>query len=231
MSSDLNVLVAVSDPLRCLGIEAVVLGAGVAQACDFASSARDLAEKMRHLERYVAVVIDLDLNDTPALDLIARFRSLSPAMGVLALDLAAGADRTLRALRSGANGVVGAQATRAEIQDALRAVAAGGRFVQASSLTSLIHQISRQTPEPSHEDLSNREYQTLCMLARGMRLVDVAGALSISVKTASTYRSRLLEKLQLRTNADLIHYALSNGVGVTGAVAGQVRAGALAERR
>ncbi|NIF40136.1 response regulator transcription factor [Burkholderia sp. Tr-862] len=231
MSRALSVLVAVSDPLRCLGIEALVLGAGIADACDFASSTRDLAEKMRRLESYAAAVIDLDLNDAPAFDLIGRIRSLSPAMGVLALDLAAGADRTVRALRSGATGVVGAQATRAEILDALRAVAAGVRFVQASSLTTLINQISGQASEPSHEDLSNREYQTLCMLARGLRLVDVAGELSISVKTASTYRSRLLEKLQLRTNADLIHYALTNGLGVTGPVAGRVRAGTLAERR
>lgn len=231
MASIPSVLVAVSDPLRCLGIEALVIGAGVANACTFASSARDFSEKMRHLKSYAAVIIDLDLNDAPAFDLIGRMRSLSPSVGVLALDLTAGADRTLRALRSGATGVVGVHATRAEILDALRAVAAGGRFVQASSLTSLINQISGQAPEPSHEDLSNREYQTLCLLAQGLRLVDVAGQLSISVKTASTYRSRLLEKLQLRTNADLIHYALTNGLGVTGAVAGRVRAGTLAERR
>ncbi|NRF83833.1 response regulator transcription factor [Burkholderia gladioli] len=183
------------------------------------------------MDSYAAVVIDLDLNDAPAFDVIGRVRALSPAMGVLALDLAAGADRTLRALRSGATGVVGAQATRAEILDALRTVAVGGRFVQASSLTSLINQISGRASEPTHEDLSNREYQTLCLLAQGMRLVDVAGKLSISVKTVSTYRARLLEKLQLRTNADLIHYALTNGLGVTGAVSGQGRTGTLAERR
>lgn len=231
MSSVPSVLVAVSDPLRCFGIEALVIGGGVAHTCDFASSARDLSEKMRHLESYAAVIIDLDLNDAPAFDLIGRVRSLSPAMGVLALDLASGADRTVRALRSGATGVIGAQATREEMLNALRAVAAGGRFVQASSLTSLINQISGQASEPSHDDLSNREYQTLCLLARGMRLVDVAGVLSISVKTASTYRSRLLEKLQLRTNADLIHYAFTNGLGLAGAVSGQMRTGTLAERR
>jgi len=227
-----SVLVAVSDPLRRFGIEALVTTAvGVADVCVFAVSARDLTEKMRHLDSYAAVVIDLDLNDAPAFDVIGRVRALSPAMGVLALDLAAGADRTLRALRSGATGVVGAQATRAEILDALRTVAVGGRFVQASSLTSLINQISGRASEPTHEDLSNREYQTLCLLAQGMRLVDVAGKLSISVKTVSTYRARLLEKLQLRTNADLIHYALTNGLGVTGAVSGQGRTGTLAERR
>ncbi|WP_196787285.1 LuxR C-terminal-related transcriptional regulator [Burkholderia stagnalis] len=197
----------------------------MADTCDFASSARDLAEKMRHLESYTAVVIDLDLNDAPAFDVIGRVRSLSPAMGILALDLAEGADRTLRALRSGATGVVGATATREEMLDALRAVAAGGRFVQASSLTSLIDRISGQAAEPTHEDLSNREYQTLCMLARGMRLVDVAEELSISVKTVSTYRARLLEKLQLRTNAGLIHYALTNGLGETRTAAGRLRAG------
>jgi two-component system invasion response regulator UvrY len=225
-----SVLVAVSDPLRRFGIEALVTAAGVADACAFASSARDLAEKTRRLESYAAVVIDLDLKDAPAFDLIGRVRARSSTMGVLALDLADGADRTLRALRSGATGVVGAKATREEMLDALRAVAAGGRYVQASSLTSLIDQISGQASEPAHEDLSNREYQTLCLLSRGMRLVDVADELSISVKTASTYRARLLEKLQLRTNADLIHYALTNGVGVTGA-AGRLRDGTPTERR
>jgi two-component system, NarL family, invasion response regulator UvrY len=225
-----SVLVAVSDPLRCFGIEALVTAAGVADVCVFAVSARDLAEEMRRLENYAAVVIDLDLKDAPAFDLIGRARAHSPTMGVLALDLAEGADRTLRALRSGATGVVGAMATRQEMLDALRAVAAGRRFVQASSLTSLIDQISGQASEPSHEDLSNREYQTLCLLARGMRLVDVADELSISVKTASTYRARLLDKLQLRTNADLIHYALMNGVGVTGAAA-RLRGGPPTERQ
>ncbi|PCE30054.1 LuxR C-terminal-related transcriptional regulator [Burkholderia ubonensis] len=215
----LSVLVAASDPVRCFGIEALVAAAGIADACVFASSARMLAENMRRLDDYTAVVIDLDLKSVPAFDLIGRVRSLSPKLGVLALDLAEGADRTLRALRSGASGVVGAIATRDEMLDALRAVAAGDRFVQSSALTLLLDQISGQEPAPSHEGLSNREYQTLCLLARGMRLVDVAEELSISVKTASTYRTRLLDKLQLRSNVDLIHYALTNGVGVTAVAA------------
>lgn len=217
----LSVLVAVSDPVRCLGVEALVATAGIADACVFASSARILAEKMRRLDDYTAVVIDLDLNGVPAFDLIGRVRSLAPRLGVLALDMAEGADRTLRALRSGATGVIGAKATRDEMLDALRAVAAGDRFVQSSALTLLIDQISGQEPAPTHEDLSNREYQTLCLLARGLRLVDVARELSISVKTASTYRTRLLEKLRLCSNADLIHYALTNGVGLTTVAAGQ----------
>lgn len=206
------VLVAVSDPLRCFGIEALVAAAGIADTCDFASSARSLTEKIHRLGSYMIIVMDLDLKDAPVFDLIGRIRSLSPRSGVLVLDLAKGADRTLRALRSGAAGVVRAHATREEILDALRTVAAGGRFIQTSSFTSLIDQISGQASEPSHKNLSNREYQILGLLARGMKLVDVAEELSISVKTVSTYRARLLDKLRLRTNADLIHYSLTNGI-------------------
>lgn len=210
-------LVAIQDALRCAGLEVLIRESAVAERCVVVQSAAELVRSSRNLVGCSLVVVDLALNGLPTFDLINRVRCRARNVGILALDVDERGDRATRALRSGATGVVSSVALRRQLADALTTVAAGRRFVQEHALATLLDKISGNASATSHEQLSNRECQTLVMLGRGMRLVDVAAEMSISVKTASTYRTRLVEKLGLRTTADLIHYAISQGLLLAGA--------------
>jgi DNA-binding NarL/FixJ family response regulator len=116
----------------------------------------------------------------------------------------------VRSLKAGAAGYLSKTVTAAQMIDAIRQVAAGRKYVSPALAEALADYVSFDNEQLPHEKLSDREYQTLCMLASGKRLTDIAHALSLSVKTVSVYRSRLLEKMKLRNNAELTFYVMSN---------------------
>lgn len=201
-------LLAVSDELRCAGIEVLIESAHVAQTCTRISNVPSFGGHLRKLDDCALLVMDLDFHGAAGLDLLARARMHAPQLGILALDLNGVQDRTVRALRGGASGIVSAKASRSEITDALRTVASGGRFVPETALDVLVSHVVGEGGPGDHDALSNREYQTLCMLGQGMTITEIAKQFVISAKTVSTYRSRVLEKLGLQTTADLIRYAI-----------------------
>ena len=116
----------------------------------------------------------------------------------------------VRALRAGASGYLTKESAPAELLAAIRKVSTGGRYVSASLAEHLASMLQGDGETPLHETLSNREYQVMRLIASWMTVSEAARELSLSVKTISTYRARILEKLSLKTNADLIRYATSN---------------------
>jgi DNA-binding NarL/FixJ family response regulator len=116
----------------------------------------------------------------------------------------------VRSLKAGAAGYLSKTVTAAQMIEAIRQVAAGRKYVSPALAEALADYVSFDSEQLPHEKLSDREYQTLCMLASGKRLTDIAHALSLSVKTVSVYRARLLEKMKLRNNAELTFYVMSN---------------------
>jgi DNA-binding NarL/FixJ family response regulator len=116
----------------------------------------------------------------------------------------------VRALRAGAAGYLSKTVDAAEMIAAVQQVAAGRRYVSAAMAEALAQYVSLDADQLPHEKLSDREYQTLCMLASGQRLTDIARTLSLSVKTVSVYRSRVLDKMRLSNNAELTFYVMSN---------------------
>jgi DNA-binding NarL/FixJ family response regulator len=127
----------------------------------------------------------------------------------------------VRALKAGASGYVSKTADPALMIGAIQQVAAGRKYVSPEMAEALATYVALDTERLPHEKLSDREYQTLCMLASGKRLTDIAHALSLSVKTVSVYRARLLEKMKLANNAELTFYVMSNRlVDMNPAIAG-----------
>jgi len=116
----------------------------------------------------------------------------------------------VRSLKAGAAGYLSKTVTVLQMIEAIRQVAAGRKYVSPALAEALADYVSFDSTQLPHEKLSDREYQTLCMLASGKRLTDIALALSLSVKTVSVYRARLLEKMKLRNNAELTFYVMSN---------------------
>ncbi|SAK51329.1 response regulator protein [Caballeronia glebae] len=166
-------------------------------------------------------MLDISLPDINGIDVLKRLKRESPRLPVLMFSMYREDQYAVRALKAGASGYLSKTADPALMIGALQQVAAGRKYVSPEMAEALATYVSLDTDRLPHEKLSDREYQTLCMLASGKRLTDIANALSLSVKTVSVYRARLLEKMKLANNAELTFYVMSNRlVDMNPAIAG-----------
>jgi two-component system, NarL family, invasion response regulator UvrY len=174
--------------------------------------ARTAAEALDHVRRggYDVVILDLNLPDRPGLDVLAQIRSMAPKLPVLILSMHQEVSYASRALRGGAAGYVGKDAARELLPIAIRRVARGERFIAPAIAESLAFDLIEPGERKRHEQLSDREFQVLCMIAAGRPPREIAADLNVSVKTIGTHRARLLQKMGLRNNAELVQYAIEN---------------------
>jgi two-component system invasion response regulator UvrY len=161
-------------------------------------------------ETWDAVILDLTLPGRSGLDVLKEIKRLFPALPVLILTMHPEKEYAVRAFRAGAAGYVLKREASQELIAAVRKALTGGRYVPTSLAESLAFEIGRQGPEKPHEALSDREYEVFRFLALGETVTRIATELNLSVTTVSTYRARILEKLEAESNADLTRYALEN---------------------
>lgn len=162
--------------------------------------------------RWDLVILDINMPDRSGIDILRHIRSGHEDTRVLVISGFAENQYAINVLRAGASGFIAKDQAPAEFMRAVHTVLAGRRFVTASLSEMLIGALSEPTDQPIHTSLSQREFQILCKLAIGRSVSEIAHELCISVKTVSTYRARVLEKMNLQTNADLTTYALRNGL-------------------
>jgi two-component system, NarL family, invasion response regulator UvrY len=163
-------------------------------------------------EDWDVVVLDISLPGRGGLDALRDIKRLKPQVPVLVLSMHAEDHYALRALRAGASGYVNKDSAAEELAGAVRKVLAGGTHVSVRLAETLARSLRSDTSRPAHERLSDRELEVLRGLAAGKTVKEIGIELSLSEKTVSTYRTRLLEKMQMRTNAELIQYALREGL-------------------
>jgi len=156
------------------------------------------------------ILLDISLPDTNGIEVLKRLKRKLPRTPVLMFSMYREDQYAVRALKAGAAGYLSKTVNAAQMIGAIQQVAAGRKYVSPAMAEALADYVSFDGEQLPHEKLSDREYQTLCMLASGKRLTDIANALSLSVKTVSVYRTRLLEKMKLRNNAELTFYVMSN---------------------
>lgn len=156
------------------------------------------------------VLLDISLPGRSGIDVLQDVRALHPKVHVLILSMHSEDQFAVRAFRLGAVGYLTKGSPPGEIAEAIRKVHRGGRYVSPSLAEKLACVIGSNASPSPHDALSNREYQVLLMLASGKTVMEIARMLSLSDKTISTYRARILEKMQLKNNAELMHYAMSN---------------------
>ncbi|MBN3813621.1 response regulator transcription factor [Paraburkholderia sp. Ac-20347] len=191
-----QILIASADVLRCASIEALARMAAVGFGCVLVRSATQILERVRQVPSLTMAVIDLEIDRGRAVDLISRTRSAAPSTGILSIDNSADPTLSLRALRSGATGLIRGNVDARAFVEALTSVRQGRRTVPEAVL-QLLCRTRGQAPR-GHEGLSNRKYQVLKLLGSGNKGVEVARAMSISVKTLTSHRRRILDKLGLR---------------------------------
>lgn len=157
------------------------------------------------------LLLDISMPDRSGIEVLKQIKKEAPGLAVLMLSMHREDQYAIRSLKAGASGYLNKQSAPAELVDAIRLVASGRKYISAALAQELANQVSDENRDvPPHETLSDREYQTLVMIASGKTVSDIAGELSLSVKTISMYRSRLLQKMKLRHNAELTHYAIKN---------------------
>lgn len=181
--------------------EKVVIGEAV--------HSRELLEKVRR-QRWNVVVLDTSLPGQSWMDLLKRLKGVRPEMPVLVFSTVPESRFVARVLRAGAAGFLSKESSTEELTRGVKKVMGGGRYVSPAFAQKLAFDLHSDTEKPPHETLSDREYQVMCLIAAGMSPKEIAGELSLSIKTISTYRARILEKTRMRSNAALIRYAIEN---------------------
>ena len=156
------------------------------------------------------VVLDLSLGGRSGLELLRELQQTHPRLPVLILSMHSEEQYARRAFKAGAAGYITKDSPRAELIKAINKVIAGGRYVSPALAENLVLALGRDADRPPHETLSDREFEVMCLIASGKTISQIAGLLSLSDKTISTYRARLLEKMGMKTNAELTHYAIQN---------------------
>ena len=159
-----------------------------------------------------ALVLDITMPGRNGLDVLKEVKRKWPTLPVLVLSMHPEDQFAIRILRAGAAGYITKESAPEELVGALRKVCSGGKYVSPQLAEKLAVFIGDETTRPQHEKLSDREFEVLRMLALGKTVTEVAEELLLSVKTVSTYRSRVLEKMKMTSNADLTRYALQNGL-------------------
>jgi DNA-binding NarL/FixJ family response regulator len=176
-----------------------------------ASSGQEVLEKISKSDLDL-VVLDIAMPGRGGLDILKEIKTQRPRLPVLMLSMYPEEQYAIRVLKSGASGYLTKESAPSELVMAIRQISQGKKYISPSLAEKLAIDLEINPDKMPHEILSDREYQVMCMIASGKTLKEIADGLSLSIKTISTYRSRILEKMNMRTNAEVTHYAIKNNL-------------------
>ena len=158
------------------------------------------------------VLLDVSMPGKGGMDTLKEIRRILPSTRVLMLSMHPEDQYAVRLLKEGADGYMTKESAPSELIGAIRKIYEGGKFVSQELAETLVRQLETGPGAGSHASLSDREFQVLCKLSSGRTVGEIAEELSLSVKTVSTYRTRILEKMNLKTTAQIMHYGLQKGL-------------------
>jgi len=205
----INVLVVDDHSIIRKGIKQLLQDTQDMRVTGEAQSGADALQLARENDYHV-VLLDISMPQDHGIDVLKQLRSMRPNLPVIILSMYPEEQYAVRSLKAGAAGYINKQWALAQLVTAIRQVAGGKKYISNELAMQLADNLSNGHLEHPHHALSHREYQTLCLIASGKKLSEIAEAMSLSTKTVSVYRARLLEKMNLKTNAELIHYAITH---------------------
>lgn len=207
----LKVLVVDDHPVVRKGLIQILEGeTGIALVGE-ASEAREMM-RLALGGDWDAVVLDINLPDRSGLEALRDLKAARPDLPVLVLSMYPEEQYALRVLKAGASGYLTKESVVDELVNAVRKVACGGRYVSPTLAERLAEEVASPSEGPPHKALSDREFQVMLMVAAGKKVKEIAAELGLSVKTVSTYRSRLMQKMGFRSDAQLVAYVLRHGL-------------------
>lgn len=207
----IKILIADDHAIVREGLKQIVAETADMVVVDEATSGHEVLEKVWNNE-YDVVILDISMPGRGGVDILKQLKGQKPNIPILILSMHPEEQYAVRVLKAGAAGYLTKESAPDELITAIRRVSAGRKYVSSSLAEKLAFDLERDTEKLGHEILSDREYQVMCMIASGKRVQEIAEELCLSVKTVSTYRSRVLEKMKMKNNAELMHYAIKHGL-------------------
>jgi two-component system invasion response regulator UvrY len=204
-----NVLIADDHAVVRRGLREVIVEECAGAVVEEASTGQAVIDAVRR-QNWAVVILDINLPDKNGLEVLKDLKTMRPNLPVLILSHHAETEYASRAFKAGGAGYITKESASDELTAAIRKVLAGGKYVSPSFAEQLAGRLTENADAAGHEVLSDREYLVLCRIGRGKTVSEIADEMSLSVKTISTYRIRLLKKLHLASNAEAMRYALDH---------------------
>jgi len=211
MIEKLKVLIIDDHTLFRKGLKEILLDTSYIEDCKEAKNGQEALDIISR-EKFDIVFLDIAMPDINGIETLKKIKTLYPEVKVLMLSMYPEEQYAMRSLKLGASGYITKSADPEELLRAVEKIVKGGKYIPQSFSEKLLHYLDKSNDIPLHEKLSEREFQVLLMIARGKTLREISKDLSISIKTVSTYRARILEKLELQNNAEIINYAITHGL-------------------
>ncbi len=205
----LNILIADDHPIVRYGLKQILTETGQTAVVDEASNGTEVLSKVRQRD-YDIVLLDISMPGMNGLDTLKELKAQRPDLPVLVLSIHPEEQYALRVLKAGASGYLTKDSAPDELMTAIQKVSSGRRYISPSLADRLALNLQTNVELAAHETLSDREYHVMCLIASGKTVKDIAEELSLSVKTISTYRARILMKMRMDNNAELIRYAVQH---------------------
>ncbi len=207
-SPQIRILLADDHTMFREGVKKVLSGTPGFVVVDEAADAAEVLDKARKA-RCDIVVLDIAMPGRDGIDVLKQLKLMIPGLRVLVLSMYPEDQYAFRAIKAGASGYLTKNKASSELIEAIRRIASGRKYISAEVAEQLADDLEHDADKPLHQRLSDREYQVMCLIASGKTVKQIAGELAVSVSTVSTMRTRILKKLDMKTNSEITRYAIT----------------------
>ncbi len=211
MNEMIRVLLADDHAMVRTGLRELLTATGDIEVVAEATNGHDVLAAVRK-GGFDVIVLDMSMPGRSGIELIKLVKTEQPKLRILVLSMHSEAQYAVRAVKAGAAGYLTKESAADELVAAIRRVASGRAYITPETAERLVLDTSSGEDGPAHNRLSNREYEVFRMIAAGRSVTDIANELHLSVKTISTHKARILEKMSFSSHADLVRYALTHGL-------------------
>jgi DNA-binding NarL/FixJ family response regulator len=205
----IRILIADDHPIVLRGLKQILSEEKDIAAIGEAHNSQQVLELVKKKD-WDMVVLDITMPGRGGVEILKELKKERPKLPVLVLSMHPEEQYGVRALKAGAAGYMTKENASENLINAIRRILSGGKYISPALADILASDLQKESPDPRHKSLSDREYQVMIMIASGKSLREIAKELSLSVKTISTYRARILEKMGMKNNSQLIYYAIQN---------------------
>jgi len=207
----IKILIADDHPVVRKGLKEIIKENSDMVVAAEAGHGQEVLEKALKKE-FDVVVLDISMPGRSGLEVLKQLKRERPELSVLILSIHPEEHYAVRVLKAGASGYLTKESVPDELIKAIRKISTGRKYISSTLAEKLAFDLESGGEKPAHERLSDREYEVMCLIASGKTLKEIAEKLCLSAKTISTYRSRILEKMKMKNNAELTHYAIKNNL-------------------
>ena len=207
----INIIIADDHEIVRAGLKQIISNSNDLVVKGEANDGQQLLEKVRD-EEYDVVLLDIKMPGRSGLDILKQLKVEYPDIPVIVLSMHPEDQYAVRTIKAGAAGYLTKETAGEKLIEAIKKVFNGGKYISPTLAEKLADSIANDKQKPPHEYLTDREFQVMCLIASGKTVTEIAKELFLSVKTISTYRQRILEKMNMKNNAELTHYVINNNL-------------------